>query len=295
MNDQAEDKLTAALKCAKDFGDRDALAQAHTELANYYRSQNMIERLAQITDERICAEKDLGPKPAHLLVSLAGDYLRANKPQDALATLDRVEAQFGPACNPSESRLWLDFLNQKTEALLALELYQQAADTCRQAVSFALQTGYERYSDYWEAHAWLAAILEENLNDSAAAITERESLISHFRRTMETGELNYNALSVYIQSLAYLGNAYRDAKQPAKAVPLFEQLLRDVNASTFLGPNSIEYATTLIELGKTWDATSLPDKARSYYVLALSHLVKNEYTSEPQYEWLRKKIGMVDR
>jgi tetratricopeptide (TPR) repeat protein len=262
-----ERRLRRALDAARK-SDGNVL-QAFANLANYYRSHKDWDRLIALTEERYQVERAT-LRAGLSLVYLADNLFDAGRTEEALELLDRTRRDFEAdevADEHALRTLWSTIATMMNQ----LGRIDEAIAACRRTVEIAHRAG-PQYSDYWEMHAFLADLVQFRKRDAAGCIPERTALWQHFRGVLERGELAYNATIVHVQNAVKLGHALRELERWAEARAIYEPLIADVSASSFLGADSIERPTLMLDLADCHLALGDRGKARELATHALELL-----------------------
>lgn len=270
MSDEAQ--LRRALDAALQSGD--GVLQAFADLANHYRDREAWDALIALTEERYRNERANGGAGLSL-VYLASDLADAGRGELATELLDRTRRDFeadGVRDGFALRTLW----STTTMVMSRLERIDEAIAACRRAVEIAHRDGAE-YSDYWAMHAYLADLVQFRKRDTSGCIPERTAVWLHFRSSLEKGgELAYNATIVHVQNAARLGHALRSLERWREACAIYELLLDDITASTFLGADAIERPTLMLELADCHVALGERGKARELATHALELLAAHD-------------------
>lgn len=243
--------------------------QAFADLANYYRDREEWDPLIALTEERYQYERASGSASVSL-VYLASNLADAERGELAVELLDRTRRDFeadGVRDGFSLRTLW----STTATIMNRLERIDEAIDACRRAVEIAQREGPE-YSDYWEMHAFLADLVQFRKRDAAGCIADRTALWQHFRGVLENGELAYNATIVHVKNAVRLAHALRELERWAEAVAIYAPLVDDISGSTFIGPDSIERPTVMLDLAECHRALGDGGKARELAKQALELL-----------------------
>jgi tetratricopeptide (TPR) repeat protein len=262
-----EDQLRRALDDAR-RSDGNVL-QAFADLANHYRDRQAWDPLIALTEERYQLDRATSGASVSL-VYLAIDMMDAERGELAVELLDRTRRDFeadGVGDEFALRTLW----TTTARVMNQLDRIDEAIAACRRTVEIARRVGPE-YSDYWEMHAFLADLVQFRKRDVAGCIPERTALWQHFRRVLEQGELGYNATIVHAQNAVRLAHALRKLERWAEARAIYEPLLADITASMFLGPDSIERPTLMLDLAECHRALGDSGKARELALYALELL-----------------------
>lgn len=243
--------------------------QAFANLANHYHDREAWDSLIAVTEERYQLERSSSGASVSL-VYLATDMIDAGRDELAVELLDRTRRDFeadGVRDGFSLRTLW----STTATIMNRLERVDEAIDAARRAVEIAHREGPE-YSDYWEMHAFLADLVQFRKRDAAGCIADRTVLWQHFRGVLGNGELAYNATIVHVKNAVRLAHALRGLERWAEACEIYAPLVDDISASMFIGPDSIERPTVMLDLAECHRALGEGGKARELATQALELL-----------------------
>jgi tetratricopeptide (TPR) repeat protein len=245
MRKSEEEHYNDELQKARASGEEHLLDQALVELANYYRFNERLKELQEVSEERYLLALKNGV-PGDILIHLAANFEKAGQADAALLMLERTRKDI-KNCGLNEPELFFDVL---TTIYVNLNDYPKAVDALKSQMKIAAQN--PEYSDYWERQNYLAELIQFKLEDPLACIPEREQLWQNFRKMLDDQklELTTYAIKIHIYNAVKLAQVYKEQERFSDAVAIYETLVADLDQSQWFAEDAIEIPYLYVDLAE---------------------------------------------